>query len=84
MEMERMWAGDASMKYPRQWVVLVNAYWEPECRLIGDIYLVTPDKQEAHAKVRELRVSKEMGKVAVIEGYVDTPCELGGLWSCSQ
>jgi hypothetical protein len=82
--MERMWVQEAAHKYPKQWLVAVNLVWEqPGNRLIGDIFMVTDDEDEAHSKVRELRNSGEMGKVMVAQGYDDTP-QIGGLTICSQ
>jgi len=80
--MERMWSGDASMKYPKQWIVMVNIEDEPKTnKTIGDIYLVTPNADEAYAKVEELGDS--MGENFVFEGFNDTP-QIGGLRLWSQ
>jgi hypothetical protein len=81
--MERMWVAEAKMKYPKQWLVAVNLVWEPNNKVIGDIFLVTPDEDEARSKLRELRKSGSMGKVMVLEGYNDAP-QIGGLWVCNQ
>ena len=81
--MERMWVSEASMKYPKQWLVAVNLEWEPKNKLVGDIFLVTPNEDEARSKLRELRKSGSMGDVMVVEGYNDTP-QIGGLWVCNQ
>ncbi|MCL2087005.1 MAG: hypothetical protein FWH05_05365 [Oscillospiraceae bacterium] len=75
--MERLWSGEASMKYPKQWIVMVNIEDEPKTnKTIGDIYLVTPDKKEAYTKAKELGDS--MGEQFVFEGFNDTP-QIGGL-----
>jgi hypothetical protein len=80
--MERLWSGDASMKYPKQWIVMVNIEDEPKTnKTIGDIYLVTPDVDEAYAKAKELGDS--MGGKLVFEGFNDTP-QIGGLEICYQ
>ncbi|MDR0249493.1 MAG: hypothetical protein LBI44_07590 [Oscillospiraceae bacterium] len=81
--MERMWVLEASMKYPKQWLVAVNLVWEPDNKLIGDVFMVTPDKKEAYDKVMELICTGEMGKVMVVEGYDDTP-HIGSFAVCSQ
>jgi hypothetical protein len=81
--MERMWVLEAAHKYPKQWFVAVNLSWEPESVLIGDIYLVTPDKGEAFTKFKELKDKGDMGEVSVFEGYDDTP-QIGGLARCSR
>jgi hypothetical protein len=81
--MERMWVFEASHKYPKQWIVAVNLSWEPECRVIGDIFFVTPDKKEAYAKSKEIRQRGDMGEVTVVEGYDDRP-QIGGFTVCSR
>ena len=82
MEMERMWFGDAMMKYPKQWIVMVNIADEPGTdKAPGDIYLVTPDKKEAYATAKAL--GKSMGSLMVFEGFNDTP-QIGGFTICCQ
>ena len=82
MEMERMWFGDAMMKYPKQWIVMVNITDEPETdKAIGDIYLVTPDVDEAYATAKVL--GRSMGRRMVFEGFDDTP-QIGGFTICCQ
>jgi hypothetical protein len=81
--MERMWVLEASMKYPKQWLVAVNVVWQPDNKVFGDIFLVTPNKSEAYDKVMELIDTGEMGDVMVVPGYDDTP-QIGGLYTCSQ
>ena len=80
--MERMWSGEAMMKYPMQWVVMVNIEDEPVTnKSIGDIFLVTPSKKEAYAKVKE--IGKTMGDSMVVEGFNSTP-QIGGLELCRR
>ncbi|MCL2088024.1 MAG: hypothetical protein FWH14_00940 [Oscillospiraceae bacterium] len=75
--MERLWSGEASMKYPKQWIVMVNIEDEPNTnKVIGDIFLVTPDKDEAFTRSKLLGYS--MGRKYVFEGFNDTP-QIGGL-----
>jgi len=74
--MERMWSGEAEMKYPKQWIVMVNLITEPKNKVVGDVLLVTPDKDEAYAKAKEL--GESMGRKVVFEGFNDTP-QIGGL-----
>jgi hypothetical protein len=81
--MERMWVLEASLKYPKQWLVAVNLNWEPNNKVIGDIYFVTSDEKEAYAKSKELRNQGDLGEVMVVRGYDDTP-QIGGLTVCSQ
>ena len=77
--MERMWSGDASMKYPKQWIVMVNIEDDPATNKdIGDIYLVTPNKDEAYN--RAIALERSMGRRLVMEGFNDSP-QIGGLWS---
>jgi uncharacterized protein YfaP (DUF2135 family) len=78
--MERMWLNEAEMKYPKQWIVAVNLSWEEKNTMYGDIYLVTPDKEEAFRKEKELEESGKWGRVTSFEGFDDTPY-IGGLWS---
>jgi len=74
---ERLWTEDVMMKYPKQWIVMVNLTIEPKNRYIGEVYLITPDKKEAYAKAKALGDS--MGKKTVFEGFNDTP-QIGGLY----
>jgi hypothetical protein len=79
--MERMWSGDARMKYPKQWIIMVNVEDELETetkayKTVGDIFLVTPDKNEAYNKVEEL--GESMGESFVFKGFDDTP-RIGGI-----
>jgi len=77
--MERMFFGDAVMKYPKQWIVLVNVAWEgpKKSRVCGDLYMVTPDRNEALAVMKELDKAGTFGQVDVTEGFDDTP-QIGG------
>lgn len=80
--MERLWYGEAKMKYPKQWIVLVNMEDEPKTnKAFGDVYLVTKDKKEAYAKAKALGDS--MGENMVVAGFDDTP-QIGGLEICCQ
>jgi hypothetical protein len=81
--MERMWVLEAAHKYPKQWLVAVNLIWDSGNKLIGDIFMVTPNKDEAYEKVMELIDGDQMGKVMVVQGYDDTP-QIGGLTICSE
>ena len=80
--MERMWLGEARLKYPMQWIVAVNISWGEKNKVFGDIYLVTPDKNEAYAKASELDKIGEMGEITVTEGFNETP-QIGGLELCN-
>ena len=80
--MEKIWCGEARMKYPKQWLVMVNLEDEPKTnKVIGDVYLVTPNKDEAYDKVMEL--GESMGRTIVFEGFNDTP-QIGGFELCRQ
>ena len=83
VETERMWVGEAKMKYPKQWIVAVNLSWESNNKMFGDILLVTSNEYEARTKMRELRKTGSMGKVMVVEGYNDSP-QIGGFVICNQ
>ena len=78
---ERMWSAEAKNKYPKQWIVMVNLNWEPNNKLVGDVYLVTPEKKEAYSTAKAL--GDTMGKKMVVEGFNDTP-QIGGLYLCTQ
>ena len=79
--MERMWSGEVRMKYPKQWIVLVNISHEPKNKAVGDVYLITPDRQKAYETAKSL--GKSMGSLMVVEGFNDAP-QIGGLAVCSQ
>jgi hypothetical protein len=80
--MERLWYGDAKMKYPKQWIVMVNMVDEPKTnKAFGDIFLVTPNKKEAYEKV--IALGDSMGESMVIAGFDDTP-RIGGFEVCTQ
>ena len=80
--MERMWSREVSMKYPKQWIVLVNLSDEPKTnKTIGDVFLVTSSKKEAYSKA--ISLGDSMGKRMVVEGFDDTP-QIGGLELWSQ
>jgi hypothetical protein len=81
--MERMWLLEARHKYPKQWFVAANVVWEPDNKVLGDIFFVTSDKKEAYAKAKEIRANGEMGEVTVEEGFDDTP-QIGGFTLCSR
>ena len=74
--MERMWSEDVSMKYPKQWVVLVNLSTELKNKTFGDIFFVTQDKNEAYSKA--IALGDSMGGKMVVEGFNDLP-QIGGL-----
>ncbi|MCL2020413.1 MAG: hypothetical protein FWG70_11765 [Oscillospiraceae bacterium] len=77
--MERIWSGEAVMKYPKQWIILVNMEDEPNTnKTFGDVYLVTPNEDEAYDKA--IALGDSMGRRMVVEGFDDTP-QIGGLWS---
>jgi hypothetical protein len=78
---EKIWSGEAVMKYPKQWIVFVNIEYDSEThKQMGVIHLVTPSKEEAYDEARN--IGRSMGKKAVMEGFNDTP-QIGGLslWS---
>jgi hypothetical protein len=78
---ERIWANEASIKYPKQWIVMTNLSWEPTNKVYGNVYFVTSEKKEAYQKLKELKASESMGKVMVVPGFDDTP-QIGGLEIC--
>ena len=74
---EKIWTGDAKMKYPKQWIVLVHLENDFEThKIIGIVHSVTPSKKEAYEKANSLE--NIMGRTVVIEGFNDTP-QVGGL-----
>jgi len=75
---EKIWAGDAKMQYPNQWVVMVQMETDPITHKdMGIVYLVTSDMDEAYRIIMTL--GDNLGESVVIEGFVDTPCYIGGL-----
>jgi hypothetical protein len=76
--MERMWILDALVDNPHNWLVATNVSREPKGVVIGDIFLLTRDKEEAYAKLNELKGRDDMGEVILMPPYDDTPT-LGGL-----
>jgi len=79
---ERIWCGEAAMKYPKQWIVFVNIENDGDThKPMGVVHLVTPSREEAYAEARI--IGKSRGKKAVIEGFNDTP-QIGGLSIWSQ
>ena len=75
--MERMWSKEAKMRYPMQWVVLVNISDEPKTnKTFGDVYLITSNREEAYAKA--IALGDSMGGKMIVEGFNDTP-QIGGL-----
>ena len=82
--MERMWLGEARLKYPKHWIVAVNISYGEKNKAYGDIYSVLSDKDEAYTKAAELKKMGDMGKVSVTEGFNNAP-QIGGLeLVCSQ
>ena len=76
--MRRLSTSIASMKYAKQWIVMVNLEEDRENnKTIGDIYLVTPNKDEAYDKA--IALGDSMGKNMVVRGNDELiQCELGG------
>jgi len=81
--MEKIWSGEARKKYPLQWIVMVNISDEEGTnKTMGEIYLVTPDKDEAYKKA--IALGDSMGGRVVLRGHNPYQSELGGLeevWS---
>jgi hypothetical protein len=77
-----MWISEAMMKYPKQWIVMVNVSSEPQTyKTMGDVYRVTSDKKEAYDLAIELGDS--LGHTTVIEGFDDRP-QIGGFTLSSR
>ena len=75
--MERLWCLEAMMKYPKQWIVMVNIINEPEThKAIGDVYMVTSSENEAYETA--IILGNNMGEATVVEGFDDAP-QIGGL-----
>jgi len=82
--MEKIWSEEVAMKYPLQWIVMVNLSHEKiGCKTMGEVYLVTSDQDEAYAKVKILKKENNMGKVMVFRGHNPYQSEIGGIdiWS---
>ena len=77
--MGKLWTSEVAMKYPLQWIVMVNLSHEKEgCKTMGEIYLVTSDEDEAYDKAIELKKENNMGKVTVFRGHNPYQSEIGG------
>ena len=75
--MERLWTGDVQMKYPKQWIVMVNLDYDKQThKSMGEVHFVTPDADEAYEKA--IALGDNMGKITVFKGFDDTP-QIGGL-----
>jgi mRNA interferase MazF len=76
--MEKIWTGEVRIKYPLQWIVMVNLSHEKKgCKTMGEVYFVTSDQDEAYAKAKEL--GDTMGENMVIRGHNPYQSEIGGL-----
>lgn len=76
--MERIWSEEAMMKYPKQWIVMVNIIDDRKThKAMGEVYLVTPNQDEAYEKA--IALGDSLGQKMVIEGFNDTP-QIGGLY----
>jgi len=79
---KKIWSGEVSAQYPKQWVVFVEMEYDPQTyKYMGLVHLVTDSKDEAYEAERALGRSR--GNSSVIEGFNDTPY-VGGLWQCEQ
>ncbi|MCL2088231.1 MAG: hypothetical protein FWH14_01995 [Oscillospiraceae bacterium] len=75
--MERLWSGDVKIKYPKQWIVMVNLQDDKTThKTIGDVYFITSNKDEAYSTA--IALGNSMGKRMIVEGVDDTP-QIGGL-----
>ena len=81
--MERMWLGAASKQFKDNWIVAINVTWGEKCMVYGDIYMITPSKDEAYAMAILLKKAGQSGKVTVMQGENHTP-QVGGLELWSQ
>ena len=79
---EKIWAGDAKMQYPKQWIVFVEIEYDKATHKdMGIVHSTTPDRKEAYARAKALE--KIRGSTMVIEGFDDTR-RLGGWWMWEQ
>ena len=75
--MEKLWTGDARMKYPKQWIVMVNLEDNREThKTMGEVHLVTLDEDEAYDTA--IALGDSMGENMVIRGHNPVQSELGG------
>ena len=81
--MERMWLGDARLKYWNSWIVAVNVNRGEDNKAYGDICFVSQSRDEAYDKALELKKSGKMGHITVMESDGD-PKYVGGLEVCRQ
>jgi hypothetical protein len=75
--MERQWILDVLVDNPQHWVVAANTIWESG-KSMGEVMLVTTDKEAAVAKLAELKGRGDMGEVSIRTPYDDRP-QIGGL-----
>jgi hypothetical protein len=78
--MERIWDSEVAVMYPNQWIVMVNCEWggNGDNKNYGEVYLVTPDRDEAYRVAIGIDANGDMGSTLVLEGVSDVR-ELGGL-----
>ena len=77
-KMERVWGLEIAMKFPRKFIILVNADWADDGsgKMMGDFYDVKDTHDEALILKKSLGDS--MGDVSIVEGFDDSP-QIGGL-----
>ena len=68
---EKIWTGDASMLYPKQWIVMVDLEYDREThKVMGHVHTTTSDRTEAYDIAIALK--GVMGRTTVVEGFDDT------------
>jgi len=80
--MEKIWWGEVKMKYPEQWIVMVNLEDDIKTRkTMGEVYFISSDEDEAYEKA--IALGDSMGKNMVVRGHNPYQSEIGGLelWS---
>ena len=75
---ERVWLDEASMDYPKQFIVSVNAERDESFKLYAEVYKVFDNFKEALSLMRSLEAEGGWGRVEVTQGFDDTP-RIGGL-----
>ena len=69
--MERLYLREMSSKYKDNWIVAVNCHYDGSglSDVIGDVYLVTTNKDEAYSVKKQLNNENIYEEITVFEGH---------------
>jgi len=75
---EKIWANEAIMQYPKQWIVMVHMETDRTThKVMGTVHSVVHSWEEAFEIFTNL--GEDMGRKTIFEGFDDTP-HIGGLY----